>query len=241
MCFVVTCWERADLLALVCGVFCEFVTFPLVSWVRCGTWLYRFLIFATLLLCLGVISEAEDHSVWYAFPSGVDFPKCHREIAASLNDFSGNWCGRENVEPDALKELTINIFGIIDIHALFLLALYTFLPPGPWSFLRRLKHRIQIFHILRKTIEGYWNSFDFKTFGNIIFKQIIFVIDRIITMQITKMQIEIHRSLVTIQYYTKCTNPLYPKFTSKKLSALKFCWNLYQVIAYVLIPTTDKS
>ena len=28
---------------------CEFVTFPLVSWVRCGTWLYRFLIFAHLL------------------------------------------------------------------------------------------------------------------------------------------------------------------------------------------------
>ena len=27
-------WERAD---LVCGVYCEFVTFPLVSWVRCGT------------------------------------------------------------------------------------------------------------------------------------------------------------------------------------------------------------
>ena len=37
ICFVVTCWERADLLALVCGVYCEFVTFPLVSWVRCGT------------------------------------------------------------------------------------------------------------------------------------------------------------------------------------------------------------
>ena len=48
MCFVVTCWERADLLALVCGVQYEFVTFPLVSWVRCGTWLYRFLIFAPL-------------------------------------------------------------------------------------------------------------------------------------------------------------------------------------------------
>ena len=28
---------------------CEFVTFPLVSWVRCGTWLYRFLIFASWL------------------------------------------------------------------------------------------------------------------------------------------------------------------------------------------------
>ena len=47
MCFVVTCREKADILALVCGVCCEFVTFPLVSWVRCG--LYRFLIFAPLL------------------------------------------------------------------------------------------------------------------------------------------------------------------------------------------------
>ena len=28
---------------------CEFVTFPLVSWVRCGTKLYQFLIFAPLL------------------------------------------------------------------------------------------------------------------------------------------------------------------------------------------------
>ena len=37
MCFVVTCLGRADLVALVCGVYCEFVTFPLVSWVRCGT------------------------------------------------------------------------------------------------------------------------------------------------------------------------------------------------------------
>ena len=37
MCFVVTCWERADLLALVCGVYCEFVTFLLVSMVSCDT------------------------------------------------------------------------------------------------------------------------------------------------------------------------------------------------------------
>ena len=50
MCFVTTCWERADLLALICGVYYEFVTFPLVSWVRCGTWVYRFLIFAPYLL-----------------------------------------------------------------------------------------------------------------------------------------------------------------------------------------------
>ena len=42
--FICALWSPAgkgliysDLLALVCGVYCEFVTFPLVSWVRCGT------------------------------------------------------------------------------------------------------------------------------------------------------------------------------------------------------------
>ena len=38
MCFVVTCWEKADppqWLSFVVSN-CEFVTFPLVSWVRCG-------------------------------------------------------------------------------------------------------------------------------------------------------------------------------------------------------------
>ena len=39
MCLVVTCWERVDLLALVCGVSdCEFFYFPIDnSWVRCDT------------------------------------------------------------------------------------------------------------------------------------------------------------------------------------------------------------
>ena len=40
----------------------------------------------------------------YRFPSYVDFPKCHREIAASLNDSSNRWCKRKHDEPDALKE-----------------------------------------------------------------------------------------------------------------------------------------
>ena len=39
--FICALWspagKRADLLALVCGVCCEFVTFSLVSWARCGT------------------------------------------------------------------------------------------------------------------------------------------------------------------------------------------------------------
>ena len=38
------------------------------------------------------------------FHSNIDFPKCRREITASLNDFSNRWCKRENVEPDALME-----------------------------------------------------------------------------------------------------------------------------------------
>ena len=37
LCLVFTCWERAELLALVCVSNCDFVTFPLVSWVRFGT------------------------------------------------------------------------------------------------------------------------------------------------------------------------------------------------------------
>ena len=35
---------------------CEFVTFPLVSWVRCGTRLYLFLIFAPLLTLRGLLN-----------------------------------------------------------------------------------------------------------------------------------------------------------------------------------------
>ena len=36
-CLVVTCWERADLLALVGDVCCSFVTFPcgILGWVWC--------------------------------------------------------------------------------------------------------------------------------------------------------------------------------------------------------------
>ena len=52
----------------------------------------------------------------YRFPFNIDFPKCHREITASLNGFSNLWCKRENVKPDALKEWKINIFKIIDTH-----------------------------------------------------------------------------------------------------------------------------
>ena len=42
----------------------ELVTFPLVSWVRCGTYMYRFLIFAPLLTYLirGLSQKVVDFS-----------------------------------------------------------------------------------------------------------------------------------------------------------------------------------
>ena len=51
-CLVVSCWERADLLAVVCDVYCGFVTFP------CGilgqVW---YLIFAPLLTLIESIPD----------------------------------------------------------------------------------------------------------------------------------------------------------------------------------------
>ena len=47
---VVTCWERADLLDLLCVMFyCVLSLSHVVSWVRCGAGLYLFLIFAFFL------------------------------------------------------------------------------------------------------------------------------------------------------------------------------------------------
>ena len=64
----------------------------------------------------------------YRFPSNIDFSKCRREIAASLNDFSNRWCKQENVQPDALKEWKINIFEIIDTVFHFTLIIHIFYP-----------------------------------------------------------------------------------------------------------------
>ena len=49
-CLVVTCWERADLLmALVGDIYCILLLSNVVSWVRCDTLLYSFLIFPSFL------------------------------------------------------------------------------------------------------------------------------------------------------------------------------------------------
>ena len=72
-----------------------------------------------------------------------------------------------------------------------------------------------------------------------ISKQNIFVSDRTTNVQFSKMQNKIYGSLVTIQYHTKCTNPLYPKFTYTKFSVNIFGCNFYLVIAYGLILNID--
>ena len=64
---------------------------------------------------LNVIPDARVRNIIskgpkYKFPNNIDFSKCRREIAASLNDLSNRWCKRENVKHDALKEWKINIF-----------------------------------------------------------------------------------------------------------------------------------
>ena len=81
----------------------------------------------------------------YRFPSNIDFPKCRKKIAASLNDFSNRWCKRENVEPDALKEWKINIFRIIDTCISFYSRNTHLLPPKPKSSFQHLKQGIQDF------------------------------------------------------------------------------------------------
>ena len=59
---------------------------------------------------LNVIPEARVRNIIskgpkYIFSSiEIEFHKCRRKIAASLNELSNRWCKRENVERDALRE-----------------------------------------------------------------------------------------------------------------------------------------
>ena len=83
----------------------------------------------------------------YRCSSNIDFPKCRREIAASLNDFSNRWCKREYVEPDALKEWKINIFKIIATRISFYSHNTHLLPPKSKSSFHHLERGIQDFHM----------------------------------------------------------------------------------------------
>ena len=83
---------------------------------------------------LNVIPDARVRNYFskgpkYRFPSNIDFPKCGRKIAASLNDFGNRWCKRKSVEPDALKKWKIIIFfKINDTRISFNLVIHIFYP-----------------------------------------------------------------------------------------------------------------
>ena len=99
-----------------------------------------------------VIPDARVHNIIskgpkYRFPSNIDFPKCRKEIAASLNVFSNRWRNRENVEPDALKDWKIYIFKIIDTRISFYSRNTNLLPQEPKFFFRHLKQCIKDFHM----------------------------------------------------------------------------------------------
>ena len=58
---------------------------------------------------LSVIPDARVRNIVsngpkYRFPSKIDFFKCRREIATSLNDFSNRWRKRENVELEGMDD-----------------------------------------------------------------------------------------------------------------------------------------
>ena len=81
---------------------------------------------------LNVIPDARVHNIiskgpQYRFPSNINFPKCGRELAASLNDFSNLACKRENVEPNTLKEwkLTYSKLSILVIHFTLVIHIFT--------------------------------------------------------------------------------------------------------------------
>ena len=101
---------------------------------------------------LNVIPDARVQNIIskipeYRFPSNINFPNCHKESAASLNDFSNRLCKRENAEPDALKGWKIYNFKILDTHILFNCHNTNLLPPKPKSSFRHLKRGIKDFHM----------------------------------------------------------------------------------------------
>ena len=67
---------------------------------------------------------------------------------------------------------------------------------------------------------------DFITFYKIISNQSSFVSNRTTIMQCSKIQNEIYRSLVTIQYHAKWNNSLYRKVTSNKFCII-FLWRTW--------------
>ena len=78
----------------------------------------------------------------YRFPVHIDFSKVSEKIATSLNEF----CKREHVECDALKDWKLNIFKIIDRRISYYSQNTNMLPLKPKISYRYLKSGIEEFH-----------------------------------------------------------------------------------------------
>ena len=76
----------------------------------------------------------------------ITFNRCREEIASAVNGFGNQWCKRESVECNALKEWKLSIFNIVDKCMKFYTHNANHLPPKPKSSLRHLKQGIKNFN-----------------------------------------------------------------------------------------------
>ena len=76
----------------------------------------------------------------------MDFQKCCEKITGSLDEFCNRSCKREHVECNALKNLKLNIFKIIDRRITFYSQNTNMLPCKPKISYRYLKLGIEEFH-----------------------------------------------------------------------------------------------
>ena len=67
-------------------------------------------------------------------------------MVSALNDYCIRWCKREHIESNALNNLKLKIFKIIDERVLFYSNNLDLLPPKPKLYFRYLKQGIQEFH-----------------------------------------------------------------------------------------------
>ena len=106
---------------------------------------------------LQIISDSRIRSIIskgfnYRFPAHIDVTNCREAIAKTLNDNCTRWCKREHVQSNALNDLKLNIFQVIDKCISFYLNNFDLLSPKPKLCFRHLKHGIKEFQ--RKYVLG---------------------------------------------------------------------------------------
>ena len=96
---------------------CEFVTFPLVSWVRCGTWLYWFLIFVPLLTFNQSLEFSQPFKASWTAQSLID--SCQAHLPEHQNSFASCYWQRTTLELHVQNKLLVCSIGFPCSHWLF--------------------------------------------------------------------------------------------------------------------------